>query len=221
MDLVRLQEFREGLCRNSKGELVKDGNREFMCFLYRYWYCLYSHDLEQALKCTLDFNNNFKSPLSEYEVENITISAVKAYEEWKKDEEIKNNPLISKEEKAELMGKSIGNSKYYHKGYNYNNSTLIRKLHITEEEQKELKTIISKTERKRRQSIREKGSRRSIDGLTPKQAEKEKRLKEVERLYNEGLKQIEIAEKLNVSRRTVIRDIKEIKERKKKSKKYA
>ena len=114
------------------------------------------------------------------------------------------------------MGKEIGSTKYYHKGYNYNNSTLIRKLHITEEEQRDLKTIISKAERKRRQSNKEKRNRRDINGLTPKQAEKMERLKKVRALYEEGLKQVEIAEKLNISRRTLARDIKEIKEQIKK-----
>lgn len=221
MDLVMLQELRQGLCRNAKGELVETGGREFMCFLYRYWYCLYSSDIEQALECTKEFNNNFKSPLTEREVESITVSAVKAYEQWKADEEIKNNADLTDEQKAELMGKKIGNSKYYHKGYNYNNSTLIRKLHISEEEQKKLQTIISKTERKNRQSRREKSKRRSIDGLTPKQAEKMERLEEVEKLYNKGLKQIEIAEKLGFTKGTISKDIKIIKDRKKKSRKYA
>ncbi len=204
------------MCRNAKGELVADGNREFMCFLYRYWYCLYSNDTEQALECVKEYNNNFINPLSDYEVENITISAVKAYEEWKADEDIKNDTTLTEEEKRKLMGKEIGGIKYYHKGYNYNNSTLIKKLHITEEEQRNLKTIISKTERKRRQSIREKGSRRNAAGLTLKQAEKMERLEKVRALYEEGLKQVEIAEKLNISRRTLARDIKEIKEQIKK-----
>lgn len=212
MDLVKLQELRHGMCRNSKGELVPDGQRELMCFLYRYWYCLYSNDKEQALECTLDFNNNFKDPLPRKDVERITVSAVKAYEEWKSDEEIKNNPLLSESEKSELMGKVVGNTKYYHKGYNYNNSTLIRKLHISEEEQGQLKTIISKTERKKRQSIREKRERRNENGLTPKQAEKVERLKKIEKLYRQGLKQTEIAKQLNLSKYIVSRDIKKIKE---------
>ena len=42
------------------------------------------------------------------------------------------------------------------------------------------------------------------------------RLKKVRALYEEGLKQVEIAEKLNISRRTLARDIKEIKEQIKK-----
>ena len=217
MDIIELQKMRKGMCRNAKGELVADGNREFMCFLYRYWYCLYSNDTEQALECVKEYNNNFKSPLSDYEVENITISAVKAYEEWKADEDIKNDPTLTDEEKKKLMGKEIGNTKYYHKGYNYNNSTLIRKLHITEEEQRDLKTIISKAERKRRQSNREKRNRRDINGLTPKQAEKMERLKKVRALYEEGLKQREIAEKLGIKQGTVSKDLKIIKAEMKKT----
>ena len=167
------------------------------------------------------FEANFINPLSDYEVENITISAVKAYEEWKADEDIKNDPTLTEEEKRKLMGKEIGSTKYYHKGYNYNNSTLIRKLHITEEEQRDLKTIISKTERKRRQSNREKLNRRDINGLTPKQAEKMERLKKVRALYEEGLKQREIAEKLGIKQGTVSKDLKIIKAEMNKSKEEA
>ena len=221
MDLVKLQELRQGMCKNTKDELVETGSREFMCFLYRYWYCLYSNDIEQALECTKNFNSKFINPLSDYEVEKITISAVKAYEEWQTDNNIKNDTTLTDEQKAELMGKKVGNIKYYHKGYNYNNSTLIRKLHISPEEQRELKTIISKSERKRRQSEREKYNRRNAEGLTPKQAEKKERLEKIKELCEEGMNQKEIAEKLNISKYKVSRDIKEIKESEKKNKKYA
>jgi hypothetical protein len=63
MDLVKLQEIRDGCCRNAKGELVTKGDRENICFLYRYWYCLYCNDLDLALENTLEFNQGFKEPL--------------------------------------------------------------------------------------------------------------------------------------------------------------
>jgi len=61
MDLVKLQEIRNGYCRNTEGELVKTGSREFMCFLYRYWNSLYCNDYDLALDNTLEFNEGLKS----------------------------------------------------------------------------------------------------------------------------------------------------------------
>ena len=44
--------------------------------------------------------------------------------------------------------------KNQNKNYKYKNETLINLLEVTEEEQKEMKTIISKEEYKRRENIR-------------------------------------------------------------------
>lgn len=205
MDLVKLQEMRNGYCRNAKGELTTSGDREEMCFLYRYWYSLYCNDLDLALEHTLEFNQGFKEPLSNDEVIKITASAVKAYEEWLEDD---NEPDESK------RGKTVGNRKYKHKGYNYSNKTLIKLLHITDEEMKELQTIISSDEKKRRKNIKERAARRIENGLTKKQIEKNNRLEEVQELYEQGYKQVEIAEKLNLNKRIISRDLKEIKSKK-------
>lgn len=204
MDLVKLQEMRNGYCRNQAGELVKTGQREEMCFLYRYWYSLYCNDYDLALENTLEFNQGFKEPLPNDEVIKITESAVRAYEEWLEDE---NETDESK------RGKKVGNRVYKHKGYNYRNDTLIKILNIIEEEMKELQTIISKEIKKKRQYTKEKTARRNENGLTKKQAEKKKRLEEVQKLYEQGLKQVEIAEKLNLDKRVISRDLKEIKNR--------
>lgn len=204
MDLVKLQEMRNGYCRNSAYELVKTGQREEMCFLYRYWYSLYCNDYDLALDNTLEFNQGFKEPLPEEEVRKITESAVKAYEEWLID---------SRETDESKRGRQVGNKKYKHKGYNYRNETLIKMLNITVEEMKELQTIISKEIKKERQYNKEKAARRNEEGLTKKQAEKKKRLEEVQKLFEQGYKQIEIAEKLNLDKRVISRDLKEIKNR--------
>jgi len=205
MDLVKLQEMRDGYCRNAKGELVTEGDREEMCFLYRYWYSLYCNDLDLALENTLEFNQGFKEPLSNDEVIRITASAATAYEEWLKDE---NEPDESK------RGKQVGNRKYKHKGYNYSNITLIRMLHITDDEMKELDTIITKDLKEIRHNNKRKEKRRTENGLTKKQFEKNNRLEEVQKLFEQGYKQVEIAEKLNLHKRVISRDLKEIKSKK-------
>src|SRR3712207_9521381 len=67
MDLVKLQEMRNGLCRNKDGTLTETGQREIMCFLYRYWSCCFTKDKEKAIKDTLEFNKGFTLPLDRSE----------------------------------------------------------------------------------------------------------------------------------------------------------
>ena len=92
-------------------------------------------------------------------------------------------------------------------GYWYKNKTLIEKLNITEEEQKELKTIINEKEKYRRcateKKEKQKAKRRNKDGLTPKQQElKELKIKVLE-LKEEGLSNRKIAKKFNLSEGTI------------------
>ncbi|BDR82459.1 hypothetical protein N072000002_p10180 (plasmid) [Clostridium tetani] len=63
-DLVKLMELREGMCRMEDDSLKATGQREFMCFLYRYWSSCYEWDIENALKSALDFNKQFREPLN-------------------------------------------------------------------------------------------------------------------------------------------------------------
>ncbi|BDR65724.1 hypothetical protein K134307016_p10350 (plasmid) [Clostridium tetani] len=168
------------------GLLKYTGLREFMCFLYRYWSSCYEGDTENALKSTLDFNKQFKEPLSIGEVERATKSATKAYKQWLKD---------------------CPTGTYSRGGYNYKNKTLIKLLNITEEEMKVLETIISNTEVKRRTNIRtnkyHKAKRRNENGLTKRQQEKLDKISKVKELYSKGLTQKEIANKLGITDRYV------------------
>lgn len=188
-DIVALQKSRQGLCRNEEGALVKTGQREFMCFLYRYWSCCYERDKEKALENTLEFNRAFKLPLHDAEVIRVTKSAEKAYEAW-----IKDSPYGS----------------YSRGGYNYKNQTLIEKLNIIDEEMKTLETIISKKEVKRRDNeknkVRQKAKRRNEKGLTKRQQEKLNKEKKIRELLLEGLNKTQIAKKLNMNRTTMYRN---------------
>lgn len=212
MDLVKLLEIRDGMCREEKGALSPKGQRETMCFLYRYWYCCYCSDEEQALEYTLEFNQSFREPLTNDEVIIITASAVKAYKEWQEDENIKNDLTLTPEEKKERMGKKVGDSKFAHKGYNYTNAKLIKMLGITEDEMKELKTIISKKVKLERKLNREKVARRNNEGLTPKQKEKKDRQGKILSLAEQGLNITEIVKETGLSRFIISRDIKYLKD---------
>ena len=191
-DLITLIEIRDGYCRNEEGELIETGQREVMCFLYRYWYCCYCSDKEQALENTFEFNSKFAKPLLKREVRKITKSAEKAYDEWLKD-----SP----------------NGSYARGGYNYKNTTLIKMLHITTEEMKHMKTIINEREKLNRKNEIRRKKRRNEEGLTPKQLEKKLRLEKVKTLYEGGLNQVQIAEIIGVNRTTILRDIKYLKEK--------
>ncbi|WP_251862413.1 hypothetical protein [Clostridium sp. Marseille-Q2269] len=174
-DIVTLQKSRQGYCRNEDGVLVKYGQREFMCFLYRYWSCCYESDKERALKNTLEFNNGFKVPFYK-EVERATKSAEKAYESWLKD-----SP----------------SGTYKRGGYNYKNETLIEKLNILDEEMQTLETIISKKEVRRRDN--EKNKRRNENGLTKRQQEKLNKENKIKELLNKGFGVREISRILDIN----------------------
>ena len=212
MDLVKLLEIRDGMCREEKGALSPKGQRETMCFLYRYWYCCYCSDEDMALEYTLEFNQSFREPLTNDEVTIITASAVKAYKEWQEDENIKNDLTLTPEEKKERMGKKVGDSKFAHKGYNYTNAKLIKMLGITEDEMKELKTIISKKVKYERDNENKRKKRRNDEGLTPKQKEKKDRQEKILNLAEQGLSIMEIVKETGLSRFIISRDIKYLKD---------
>ncbi|MEA3317559.1 MAG: HTH domain-containing protein [Bacteroidota bacterium] len=95
--------------------------------------------------------------------------------------------------------------------YDYTNELIISELDIMEVEMKNLKTIISKDIYKKRERKRKRRARRNKSGLTPKQQEKQNRLKKVAKLLEKNMTQKEIGKQLNVSRSTIKRDVKEIK----------
>jgi hypothetical protein len=131
LDLVKLAELRDYDLK---------GYRELFCFLYRYWSCCFTDDPEQALQQVLEFNSEFKEPLSVHEAIRATRSAEKA---WRAKSDAKAN------EEAIKKG-------YPGAGYNLKNSTIIRWFDITPEEQRHLQTIIDGNEKLRRKRERDK-----------------------------------------------------------------
>ena len=109
-DIIKLCELREYDLK---------GHRELILFLYRYYSCYFTEDIEKALHDTLEVNSIFKQTLGEKEVIRATRSAETVYKDQNKD-------------------------------YKYKNETLINLLEISDIEQKEMLTIISKEEYKRR-----------------------------------------------------------------------
>ena len=113
-DIIKLYELRE---------YDMTGQSELILFLYRYYLCYFTEDVDKSLNDTLELNSMFKQPLSEKEVIRVTKSAEKVYKDQTKD-------------------------------YKYQNETLINLLEISDEEQKEMITIIDNEEYKRRKRLR-------------------------------------------------------------------
>lgn len=180
MDIVKLQQIRNGQC---------DGYRELMCFLYRYYNCLYIKNYDLALQNTLEFNSKFTEPLTYAEVVKATKKAENGYEEW-----LKNEPVLK-------------NGKMYKRGgYNYTSKKIIELLKITPEEQQQMQTIIGKEEKYRRNNL--KRTPRNTEGLTKRQQQKAKNVQAIRELYKKGYKQCEIAKILNINKSNVSRYLK-------------
>ena len=170
MDIIKLCELRE---YNLKG------HRELILFLYRYYLCYFTEDVEKALYDTLELNSMFKQPLAEKEVTRATKSAETVFKKENKD-------------------------------YKYKNETLINLLEISDEEQREMITIISKDEYKRRNNEYNKEKYKEqlkLKGKLPKKEQLELQRKKIKSLKKQGLKNKEISQELNIALKTLERHI--------------
>ena len=101
------------------------------------------------------------------------------------------------------------------KEYKYKNDTLIELLEITEIEETYMTTIISKMEYKRRHREREKNrylEKLKADGKIKEKDKLLQRRIKIKDLLAEGLEQKDICLRLNISKRTYIRDRKYLRE---------
>lgn len=109
----------------------------------------------------------------------------------------------------ELIQDTESASRYYKDiKYKYSNAKLIKLLDITEEEQKQLSTIISTKEKYRRNNLRRYKERRNDEGKTEKEIEIDKRLIKIKELKQKKYTNKEIAEMLGITERTVINELK-------------
>lgn len=188
-DIIKLQKIRGGNCK---------GERELMCFLYRYYSCLYVREPEKALEDVLEFNNNFVEPLTETEVIKATASAEKAYKEWESTQE-----LIQRGKNINVY--DVASCRYIIKGYNYSNKKLIKLLKITPKEQEDLDTIIGTEEKYKRNNKNRRDRRRNENGLTEKQQELKDQEQQVKKLRQEGLSMQKIAIQMGISKSKVVK----------------
>ncbi|MDK0981191.1 MAG: hypothetical protein E7B46_16945 [Clostridium perfringens] len=84
-DIIKLCELREYDLK---------GHRELILFLYRYYLCSFTEDIEKALEDVIELNNSFRQPLKESKVIRATRSAERCYLDKNKQYKYKNDILI-------------------------------------------------------------------------------------------------------------------------------
>ena len=129
-----------------------------------------------------------------------------------------NSMFISPLKENEVIRATRSAEKCYldkNKEYKYKNETLIDLLEITEYEETQMSTIISKSEYKRRDRVYQKNKYQRKLKSEGKISEKEKlsqRRAKIKDLLAEGLEKKDICLELNISKRTYIRDRQYLKE---------
>ena len=88
---ARIQDITK-LCELREYDLK--GHREIILFLYRYYLCSFTEDVQKALEDVLELNSMFIAPLKENEVIRATRSAEKCYLDKNKEYKYKNDTLI-------------------------------------------------------------------------------------------------------------------------------
>lgn len=158
-DIHKLIELRNG---------QMEGMRETVCFLYRYWMCCYLEDPQEALKATMDLNDEFSKPLKAREVERATKSAEKAW-------------AARSNKEADKVAKEKG---YPGAGYNISNNRLIEWLDITQDEMKHMSTIINAKEKNRRRRIKYQEQEGKMSRTSYLEQEKKKTISNLDKLKN-------------------------------------
>ena len=177
----------ETICRLRDYEV--EGYRNSILHCYCYWKGIYIRDPEQLTEKTQDLNYKFRVPLKDSEIRAIVKSTSRAIEKFIDYEA----GLRSGEDKR------VSKAMKERGGYWYTNDRLIEMLNITEDEQRQLKTIISTKEKRRRDSLKKYQARRNEAGLTSREQRKADIMKMITELREQGLTVKEIADKVKLT----------------------
>lgn len=160
------------------------GHRELILFLYRYWLCVFTEDVEKSLEDVLGLNSMFLHPLREAEVVSATRSAEKCYFDRNKEYRYKNETLIElleiTEEEQIYMTTIISKNEYRRRKRIRDNQRYKEKLKLA--------------------------------GKTSKKEQIAQRRIKIKDLLAKGLSRKDICLQLNISIKTYKRDIQVLKE---------
>lgn len=172
-DIVKLCELREYDLK---------GHREVVLFLYRYYLCYFTEDVEKALEDALELNREFILPLNEREAIRATRSAETVYLSKDKQYKYKNETLIDilniTEYEQTHMTTIISKEEYKKRNNEYNKNKYKEKL--------------------------------KADGKLSKKEEMVIQRQKIKSLMQQGFSQKDIATKLNIPTRTIERRVKEL-----------
>lgn len=174
------------------------GHRNMIIHCFAYWKGIYIRDEFELQNAVIELNNSFIEPLKETEILSILRSVGKAIDKFIEYEQ----GIRSGQDKRVTKGMRDKG------GYWYKNETLIERLCITKLEQKHMKTIIGTDEKYKRNN--ERRTPRNENGLTKREQQKQDLINKVKELKKIGLKQIEIAEKLGISKGRVSQIVKSL-----------
>ena len=178
---ARIQDITK-LCELREYDLK--GHREIILFLYRYYLCSFTEDVQKTLEDVLELNSMFIAPLKENEVIRATRSAEKCYLDKNKEYKYKNDTLIELLEITEYeetkMSTIISKNEYKRRNNEYNKKKYQEKL--------------------------------KEEGKLSKKEEVKVRREKIKDLLAEGLSQKEIYSLLKISKRTCVNDVKFLKE---------
>ena len=177
-DIIKLCELREYDLK---------GHRELILFLYRYYLCSFTEDIEKALSDALELNSMFRQALSEREVIRATRSAERCYLDKNKQYKYKNETLI------ELLEITEEEQKYM---------TII----ISKEEYKRRKRIRNKNSYDGEKAKKIYQEKLKAQGKLNEKEKISQRREKIKDLLDEGLKQKDICLLLNISKPTYVRD---------------
>ena len=162
---------------------------------YAYWLGVTYRDIDALEEEVRELNSKFTEPLSESEIKAILRCVPKAIDKFIAYEQGLRSGQVKRVSKG-MRDKG---------GYWYKNQTLIERLVITSEEEKQLKTIISEQEKNRRNAKYKRAKRRNENGLTKRQQEKQDLINQIQKLKLKGLSQSKVSIQLNKGIATVKR----------------